>query len=316
MNPILKWAGGKRRLLADILPLVPEFRRYIEPFIGGGAVLFALSPESAIISDKNSDLIGIYQTLSTNREGVIDWLDFHQREHNRSGLTHYYLTRELDQKPDYLDRPEEERAARWIYLNRAGFNGLWRVNQNGHFNVPYGHSETLKLPNAENLAQVSEYLRQPGIQLIAQDFEKTIDLAQAGDFLYLDPPYAPISKSSNFTQYTKGGYNLPDRIRLRKALDRASRRGARFILSESLTQENTLIYRGYSMIEVKCNRAINSKGDRRQKVKEILVFNFWDGKARYRAVQKPSVEIRALPSETAAIDLSPLFQNSRELGKA
>jgi len=265
VKPILKWVGGKGRLLKAIVPTFPQYDRYIEPFLGGGSVLFHLEPNRAIAADINYQAIEFYQVIRDNLRPLIVKLRDHQYLHCKD---HYYRVRNLDRLDSFKRSSKIDRAARLLYLNRAGFNGLYRVNSKGQNNVPYGGDNRRVKFDRQDLSMASAYLRSPGVELKCQDFEETIAIAQKGDLIYCDPPY-----DGTYNDYTESGFSWDDRCRLIRCLLAARRRGANFILSDSLTDRTEELYQSFNLTvcELSAPRAIAAKGDRRKPVTELLV---------------------------------------------
>jgi DNA adenine methylase len=265
--PFLKWAGGKRQLLPRILDLVPaRIDTYYEPFLGGGAVFFALSARgvfrAAVLGDANPDLIACYQAIRDDVDGVIAALRA-PRYRNRRDL--YYRVRGQD--PGALSAAE--RAARLIYLNRCGFNGLYRVNSKGQFNVPFGRYTRPKICDEPRLRAASRALA--GVQLVCEDFEKVMARGRRGDFVYLDPPYVPVSRTASFTAYAKRAFGDPEQERLAKAMRELSRRKVPALLSNSDCGATRRLYQGLDFDAVWARRSINSVATARGSVGELLV---------------------------------------------
>lgn len=270
MKPIIKWAGGKRQLLGEILPLFPEkYERYIEPFIGGGAVLFAHAPRTAIVNDLNSELINLYTVIKSDSDSLISVLSTYKNEKE-----FFYEIRNQDREKDFKKKSRVERAARFIFLNRTCFNGLYRVNSRGEFNVPYGKYKSPIICNKELIKEISKYFNENDISFYNVDFEEIIKKSKQGDFIYLDPPYDPISETSSFTAYDKNGFDKEEQLRLRDALKEADERCVKWLLSNSATDFIKDIYNDWNVVEIDANRNINSKGDKRGKVKEVLIKNY------------------------------------------
>lgn len=265
-RPPVKWLGGKTSLLPEILPRLPQkINTYYEPFLGGGAVFFALAAEGrfkhAMLGDSNEELILACSALSGNPDKVIAALRKHVYEEE-----HYYAVRALDPKK----LAPHARAARFIYLNKTGFNGLYRVNKKGQFNVPFGRYVNPMICDEENLRAVSNVLaRVDRIALL--DFESLVAGARRGDAVYCDPPYVPVSDTANFTAYTAGGFGSEEQTRLRDVATRLADRGVHVLLSNSDTPFVRKLYKGWKMEKVRVKRAINSKGDKRGDVGELLI---------------------------------------------
>ena len=271
-RPFLKWAGGKTQLLPSFEALYPpagRARRYIEPFVGSAAVFFQvrrlLRPEEIILADGNEELIDVYREIQGNVGKVIRILAEHRRLHSRE---HYYRTRSLRPR----DLSPARRAARFIYLNKTCFNGLYRVNSSGGFNVPMGSYKDPPILDAENLRNAARALR--GVELRVARFHETLDYAREGDFIYFDPPYHPISGTSRFTSYTRDSFGPSDQEELAKVFAALDRRGCRVMLSNSDCAFIRGLYRGFAIHAVPARRSINSKGDRRGPVSEVVVLNY------------------------------------------
>lgn len=261
--PFLKWVGGKTALLPELLKHVPaRIRRYHEPFVGGGALFFAVRPRRARLSDDNGELIHCYRQVRDDVYRVLDALARHVYER-----THFEAIRALD--PQRLD--PAERAARLIYLNKTCFNGLWRVNRAGRFNVPFGRYKNPRFADPASLITASQALR--GVEIEHAPFEEAIARAAPGDFVYLDPPYDPVSPTAGFASYTATGFGWEDQKRLARACIALNRRGVRFLLSNSATDRVRELYSGFEQRLVRAPRFINSRAEGRGAVDELLVFN-------------------------------------------
>jgi len=274
-RPFLKWAGGKTQLLDQFerfLPPAGEVRRYLEPFAGSGAVFFRvrslLCPERTILADSNEELINAYAVIQGDVEAVIRQLRRHRKLHCEE---HYYATRE--RSPSDL-RTEAARAARFIYLNKTCFNGLYRVNSRGQFNVPMGRYVNPPILDEENLRAVSAALR--GVTLRRCSFEKTLDYAREGDFIYFDPPYHPVSSTSYFTAYTQGTFRAEDQRALADLFLKLHRRGCRLMLSNSDVKPilDLYLHREFHIGRVAARRNINSRADRRGHILEVVITNY------------------------------------------
>ena len=265
-RPFVKWVGGKSQLLKRFASLVPRsWNRYYEPFVGGGAMYFHFKPERAVLNDVNAELANAYCVVRDEVDALIEALGVHVYDKD-----HYYRTREQD--PD--DLSAVERAARTIFLNRTGFNGLYRVNKKGLFNVPFGRYTAPTICDEPNLRACSALLA--GVEFRSDDFERATRDARKGDFVYLDPPYAPVSPTSDFTAYAAGGFSFEDQMRLKDMLAKLDRRGVKFMLSNSDAAGLRALYEraGWTVDRVKAGRAINSKTSRRGKVIELVVRNY------------------------------------------
>ncbi len=268
--PLVKWAGGKRALLADLLPLVPrEVRTFYEPFAGGAAFFLALAPQHAVLGDANRDLIELYQAVRDDPEAVIAALD--RLQPHVQDRDHYYRVRAGD--PAALSLPE--RAARLIYLNKTCYNGLYRVNRSGRFNVPFGrYAKPPLLYDRANLLAAATLLR--GAELRCADFVEVLADAGEGDFAYLDPPYVPLSATASFTAYTSGVFGPAEQRRLAEVFHDLTRRGCRALLSNSDMPVVRELYAEYlpTTSVVYAPRAINSDARGRSRIPELAIRNY------------------------------------------
>jgi DNA adenine methylase len=263
--PFLKWAGGKRQLLPRILDLAPaRIDTYYEPFVGGGAVFFALAAQGrfrrAVIADANAELVVCYQTIREDVDGVVAALRKHRNDHDE-----YYRVRAQD--PGELSLAA--RAARLVFLNRCGYNGLYRVNSKGVFNVPFGRYRRPLICDEEKLRAVARALRT--VKITCADFAKVLVKPGPGDFVYLDPPYVPISPTSSFTAYAARDFGAEAQARLAEALRALSARRVAALLSNSDCTATRKLYRGLEIERIRARRSINSVAGRRGPVNEILV---------------------------------------------
>lgn len=269
-KPLLKWVGGKRQLLPEIHALVPPtYQRYLEPFLGGGAVLWSLTPDRAIVGDLNAELINFYTVV---RDQVAELAAL---------VATYPTTAEFFYDIRALDRSEAglaqlsplQRAARMLYLNKTCYNGLYRVNKANQFNSPFGHYDNPTVVDYDTLQAVSDYLRRAKVDFITGDYLSVLNQAQPGDFVYLDPPYDPLSATSSFTSYAAGGFSRADQEQLRDACRHLDAQGIRFVLSNSDTPFIRELYAEFQVTTVGAHRAVNSKADGRGKITEVLVSN-------------------------------------------
>jgi DNA adenine methylase len=295
-RPLLKWAGGKRQLLPQLRRFYPPaFNRYIEPFFGSGAVFFdlhasgRLRDHDVVLIDSNADLIGCYETVRTQPDDVARELDRLAAAHARGGQKQYYAVRDGQFNParDRLRGGDgriaytPQLAAMLIYLNRTGFNGLFRLNARGKFNVPAGRYDRPKIADREKLARVAEALSGARLRLLWGSFESVLEIAAPGDFVYFDPPYAPLSRTANFTSYTALRFDATDQRRLQQIVVALAARGCFVLLSNSTADEIAALYEsnadagaaGLRAIRVPARRAINSNAARRGPVEEFLITN-------------------------------------------
>ena len=273
LSPVLKWVGGKRQLLNDIIPMIPKnCSTYVEPFIGGGAVLFELQPKKAIINDFNSELINVYTVIRDYSEELIKELQFH-KDNNTS--EHFYAVREYDRKPEFFSQMTPvQKAARVIYLNKTCYNGLYRVNSAGQFNSPYGKYKNPNIVNETVIRAMSKYFNENNIVIKNEDFKEALKGLRRGAFVYLDPPYMPISSSSSFTGYTENGFNEDKQRELKELCDKLDKKGIKFLQSNSDCEFIRELYSGYRIKTIKAKRAINSKGNTRGEINEVLIYNY------------------------------------------
>jgi len=262
-TPFLKWAGGKTSLLPELVKHVPGLpRRYHEPFLGGGALFFAVAPRRAVLSDANGELIHCWRQVRDDVHAVLDALAAHVYDRTR-----FEAVRALN--PSRL--PPADRAARFIYLNKTCFNGLWRVNRAGRFNVPFGRYKNPTFHDPGLLLRASRALR--GVQIHRAPFEIALQRAAPGDFVYLDPPYDPVSQTASFTTYTRNAFGWEDQERLAAECASLDERGVRFLLSNSATPRIRALYKRFEQRLVSAPRHISCKGAGRGRVDELLVFN-------------------------------------------
>ena len=262
-KPFVKWAGGKRQLLPDIIARVPKFSgRYFEPFVGGGALFFHLAPNKAVLADTNERLIRTYRGVQRDVEGVIRLLSRYPHDE-----AFFYKLRDKE-----IDRAKSDvEVAAWlIYLNRTGYNGLYRVNSKNRFNVPFGRYAHPTICDHETLRACSRALA--GARLEHTDFAAAVDKAREGDFVYFDPPYAPLSKTSSFASYTKDGFGPSEQQRLRDVALELKRRGVHVLLSNSSAQDVRRLYgKGFRITKVLATRVVNSKASQRGAIPELLI---------------------------------------------
>jgi DNA adenine methylase len=297
VRPILKWAGGKRQLLPAIRRFYPSvFARYIEPFLGSGAVFLdchnhgLLEGRLVLLSDINADVIGCYRMVRDDVEGVIDALGRLEAGHQARGRPHFYevrdgqfnaLRRDVHASGDAASAYTPALAAMLIYLNRTGYNGLFRVNSRGAFNVPAGRYGSVRICDAPNLRRLSSALRRPGLRIEVRGFEQALADGREGDFVYLDPPYAPVSRTAHFTAYTAGKFGPEEQVALQRTVVDLANRGASVLLSNSVAPDIRRLYAddvtaksaGLRATTVPARRAINSRASRRGAVREYLITN-------------------------------------------
>jgi DNA adenine methylase len=296
IRPLLKWAGGKRQLLPHLRRFYPQqFGRYVEPFLGSGAVFLDLynrghlDGRSVTLLDSNTDLIGCYRAVRDHPDDVIAALTRLERGHARRGSEHYYKVRDEQFNPRRRQQNTTraasayppELAAMLIYLNRSGYNGLFRLNSKGDFNVPAGRYANPRICDAENIRHLSRALQTPGLTLETRTFESIVPGAQANDFFYFDPPYAPLSRTSAFTSYTPQRFGERDQEALQRVVIALADRGGLVLLSNSTAPEIARLYDeseaarrvGLKAYQVEARRAINSRAERRGTVREYVITN-------------------------------------------
>lgn len=296
VRPVLKWAGGKRQLLPALRPFYPAaFSRYFEPFLGSGAVFLDLvnsgrtAGREVRLSDVNADIIGCYRAIRDDVDGVIAALWAFDAGHRAGGPAHFYEIRDrrfnparrtVHAAPSPVDAYTPELAAMLIYLNRTGYNGLFRVNAKGTFNVPVGRQSSVRICDAANLRRLSAAFREPGVALDVLPFDRALAAAGAGDFAYLDPPYAPMSRTARFTAYTAGGFGADAQAVLHRSVVDLAASGAYVLLSNSCVPDIGSLYgsgaaraAGLRTHTVEARRAINSRASSRGPVLEYLITN-------------------------------------------
>lgn len=270
VRPFLKWAGGKRQLLPELFEHMPnKYNSYYEPFIGGGALLFALQPKKAVISDSNQELISCYTVIRDSLDELIEDLRGHRNEEK-----YFYQIREWDRQDTFKSKTLVQKASRIIFLNKTCYNGLFRVNSQGQFNAPFGRYKNPNILDEAVLKAVSSYLNAAEVEILNQDFSKTVTNSKKNDFIYFDPPYDPVSNTASFTGYDINGFNKGEQKRLKETFDSLSKKGCKVMLSNAYTDFIRDLYKDYRCIQVKATRAINSKASRRGKIDEILVKNY------------------------------------------
>ena len=266
--PIVKWVGGKRQLMFELLKNMPKsYNRYFEPFIGGGALFFELQPDNAYISDMNEELINLYSVARDSVDELIEDLSKHEISKE------YFLEiRNIDRTEEYSNLSNIERASRFIYLNRTCFNGMYRVNSKGEFNVPFGNYKNPRIIDENNLLNCSELLKKTEIK--CADFSEILSKVQKDDFVYFDPPYVPLNETSSFTSYTKDGFDIDMQFKLRDVCNELDSMGVKFMLSNSDTKLVNELYANYEIKKVFASRQINANADGRGKITEVLVKNY------------------------------------------
>ena len=272
-KPIVKWAGGKRQIIEILKNYLPkEFNTYYEPFVGGGALLFELSPKKAVINDSNKELINVYKVLCDEDKfnKMCKLLNNYETNHSEE---FFYEIRNKDRNKNTFNRLSDyTRAARTIYLNKACFNGLYRVNSKNEFNVPFGKKLKVNTYEGNNLITVSNYLTMNEIKLLCVDFEEAVKDAQKGDFVYLDPPYD--SDKKIFNSYTETGFDKNEQRRLARVFRELDEKGVYVMLSNHNTILINELYKDYNIHIIEAKRNINANGKKRGKVEEVIITNY------------------------------------------
>lgn len=270
-HPFIKWAGGKTQLLNQLTTILPpRIRTYYEPFIGGGALFFALAQrerfQRAAINDWNSELVDTYKSIRDFPDDLIELLQGLKAEYQADARVVFHRERDKDPK----ELTPIVRAARFLFLNRTGFNGLYRVNKSGRFNVPFGKYDNPRIVDEDNIRACSKVLNN-FVVLTSKDFAAVVTEAQPGDCVYFDPPYVPLNPTANFTSYTSNGFTIDDQYRLAACFKQLVERGVAVIASNSDTKTVRDLYDGFEMHAVEARRNINSKGDKRGPVGELII---------------------------------------------
>jgi len=277
VKPILKWVGGKRQLLDGIMPLIDiNCSTYVEPFVGGAAVLFAMQPKKAIINDFNEELINVYKVIKVHPDKLIKKLEVHKKNNAEFASEYFYQIRELDRSEQYHKLDDIERAARIIFLNKTCFNGLYRVNSAGQFNSPYGKYKNPNIADSTTIKAISNYLNKNKVKILQGDYKNALKGLRKGSFVYFDPPYMPISSSSSFTGYTEGGFSEKKQEELRDECIKLHKKGIRFLQSNSACTKIEELYNDksiFKIVKVKAKRNINSNGEKRGEINEVLIYN-------------------------------------------
>jgi DNA adenine methylase len=267
-KPFIKWVGGKTQLLPELAARIPpKIETYFEPFLGGGALFFYLLPTNSILADLNQELTNLYNVIKQQVDELIE--DLQQHIYSKE---YYYRIRNVDRIETYESWSAVQKASRLIYLNKTCFNGLYRVNSKGHFNTPMGKYKNPKIIDNRNLRACSRALQKA--QILTGSFLDIEDKIAKNDFVYFDPPYAPLNATSNFTTYTQEGFDATMQLNLLALCDRLNAKGIRFMVSNSNAPLILDLYQNYKIEFIYAARAINSKGDRRGKIPEVIVTNY------------------------------------------
>lgn len=275
MKPILKWAGGKRQLLNSIKDNLPTKMdgSYYEPFFGGGALFFEIAPTRAYLNDLNEDLIGVYNVFfdKNNLNKLMNLLLDHQKNHSKE---YFYLTRALDRMKGYSRLNAIKKAARLVYLNKSCFNGLYRVNADGYFNVPFNQSKKVNLFDKNNYEYIHSFFSKNSIIFSSKNYSDALKGIKKGDFVYFDPPYDDLENKKSFTSYNKAGFTRDNQIELAKLFKSLSEKGVNCLLSNHDTEFILSLYSEFNIVKVKALRMINSKIEGRKAINEVLIRNY------------------------------------------
>ena len=278
IKPVVKWVGGKRQLLDKITDLMPsnvgiDFaldgnRLYVEPFVGSGALWLDLQPKNAIINDKNKELMNMYRVVRDDPRRFLDALKSHAANNSRD---YYYSVRAWDRDPNFTEMPDWKRAARFLYLDKAGYGGMYRVNKNGKYNTAYNAHPPKDMVNEAGILALHDYLRRNNIDIRCGDYADTLAGIPVDSFVYLDPPYSPISKTANFTHYTAARFDYVQQERLRDECVKLRDRGIPFIESNSDTPAIRELYKDFTLSTVQAWRTIAAKRIHCQTAAELLI---------------------------------------------
>lgn len=274
-KPFLKWVGGKKGLLYELERLAPkEYNNYFEPFIGGGALFFKLNPHKAFLNDSNGALISAYRNIKNEPNKVINHLEklrtrFYAQKDEQERKEMFY---EIRESYNSMSGDSTERTAYLIFLNKTCFNGMYRENSKGGFNVPFGKYKNPSIFDKDNILAISKSLKD--VTLTNKSFEEAVENAQKGDLVYFDPPYHPLNKTSSFTSYTKDDFSEDDQRKLKGTFDKLHKKGCYVMLSNSYTEFIQDLYAEYKQVVVYANRAVNCKAKGRGKIKELVVINY------------------------------------------
>ena len=272
-KPFVKWAGGKRQIIDKLKKYIPdEYNTYYEPFVGGGALLFELSPKCAVINDCNEELMNVFNCIKDESKFKKMCSELNHYETNHSEEFYYEIRNKDRDKEKFKKIKDYQKAARTIYLNKACFNGLYRVNKKNEFNVPFGKKEKVNTYDGQNLSIIHSYLNFNDITILSVDFEEAVKNAEKGDFIYFDPPYD--SETSTFNSYTENGFGREEQKGLAKVYKELADRGCFVMLSNHNTTLVNELYKDYNIHVIEAKRNINSNGKKRGKVEEVIITNY------------------------------------------
>ena len=273
-KPFVKWAGGKRQIIDKLKKYIPtKYNCYYEPFLGGGALFFELAPKNAVINDSNEELMNVYKVLCDHDKytKMCKLLNEYEASNNEK---FYYEIRNKDKEKNFNRLSDYKKAARTIYLNKTCFNGLYRVNKKGYFNVPYNKKNKINTYEGENLLTIHMQLTLNNIKILSTDFAEAVKDAKEGDFVYFDPPYDSVSKNQTFNSYTEEGFGKEEQKRLSKVFKDLDKKGVKVMLSNHNTELINKLYKDYNIHIIEAKRSINSKGNKRGKVEEVIITNY------------------------------------------
>jgi len=273
MKPFVKWVGGKRQLIPHIEKRLPKsINNYFEPFVGGGALFMHLRNELTIINDFSEDLINVYMQIKNSYKDLLKKLDILEKEHVRNPKEHYYKIREMDRKEDWEDVDDLIKASRFIYLNKTCFNGLYRVNKKGYFNVPFNGKEKVNTYDKDNIINLNKFLNKPNVKILNGDFEDAVKDAKKGDFIFFDPPYDML-KEDTFESYTKEGFGVEGQKRLAKLFKKLDKKGCYVMVTNHNTPLINELYKDYNIDLIDVKRMINADAKNR-KGQETIIYNY------------------------------------------
>lgn len=273
ISPFLKWVGGKRQLIMEIEKRLPKsYNKFYEPFVGGGALFMYLQNSKTIINDMTEELINTYIQIKSNPIELMKKLDELEKKHSLTGKDLYYEIREMDRKEDWNSIDRATKAARMIYLNKTCFNGLYRVNKSGYFNVPFNNKKTIKTYAKENILNLSKFLNKLGVKILQGDFEDACKSARKGDFVFFDPPYDALENGS-FESYTKDGFGVEGQKRLARLFKKLHKKGCYVMLTNHNTPLINELYKDFHIDVIKVKRLINSDSKNRVGI-ETIIYNY------------------------------------------
>ncbi len=274
LRPFLKWAGGKRQVIEELVCRLPaKFNNFYEPFVGAGALFLALERNKAVIGDVNSDLIDSYKTIKSNPLELLSELDIMNEKHMQEGKEYYLHVRSLDRNSKWQNESSLKKAARLMYLNKYCFNGLYRVNSKNQFNVPFNGKKLVNLYSRENIISLSKYLSENKVEILCEDFEVICKNAKKGDLIYFDPPY-DVLKKDTFDSYNEKGFGVAGQERLFKLYKELDLRGCYVMLSNHNTPLIKELYKEYVIDIINARRNINSQADKRGNIEEVIIRNY------------------------------------------